>query len=74
MNTIGCKYTTIDNEARELFNNYRREITSCSRVFYNILKDEPKLKSQFEYQKKGSVLLDAFSRLNNVELINSYLM
>jgi hypothetical protein len=44
MNTIGFKYTT-DDEARELFNNYRREITSCSRVFYNILKKEPKLKS-----------------------------
>lgn len=73
MNTISFKYTT-DEEARELFNNYRREITSCSRVFYNILKDEPKLKSQFEYQKKGSIILDAFSRLNNVKLINSHLM
>ena len=73
MNTIGFKYTT-DDGARELFNNYRREITSCSRVFYNILKDEPKLKSQFDYQKKGSVLLNSLSRLNNVELINSYLM
>lgn len=73
MNTIGFKYTT-DDEARELLSNYRREITSCSRTFYNTLKKEPELRSQFEYQKKGSVLIDAFSKLNNVELVNSYMM
>ncbi len=73
MNTIVLKYET-DEKTAELFNNYRRQFTSCSRVFYNILKNEPELKSQFEYQKKGSVLVNTFSKLNNVELINSYMM
>lgn len=56
MNTLSISYNTSESSAM-LLKDYRRQQTSVRRVFYNMLKDEEELNTQFDYQKKDSILI-----------------
>lgn len=77
MDTLNIRYTT-NEESRQAIWQYHRQVTSCNRVFYNMMtldkESEDGLQSQYSYQQKDSSVMQKFRQMNNVELINSHLL
>ena len=62
MVTLDIRYNTNDDGQQAIW-QYRRQITSCNRVFYNMMtedKERDEFQSQFNYQKKDSLLMQKF--------------
>ena len=76
MVTLDIRYKTNEDGQQAIW-QYRRQVTSCNRVFYNMMtedKTRDEFLSQYSYQKKDSSLMKRFIEMNNVELVNSYLV
>ena len=73
MITLKIKYNTTE-ENLLLIKKYQQQYSNCLHVFYNLLKRENNIKSYTYYFKNDSILLNKLNTLNNVELLNYWLV
>lgn len=71
MITIKLKYKATDNN---VITNYIKQYNSCVHIFYNLLQKETSLLPLNKYITNNSVCIQKFKQLNNVDLINSWLL
>ena len=64
----------IKHEYNEEILNYQREYSSLFHSAFEYLKNETKLDSLFNYEKGSSSLIKYLKSLNNIELMNSWLI
>ena len=71
MLTYKIKIEFMNHDDYQLVDKFQQQYSSCLHVFYRLLCQESKLKSEFDYLSNTSILSQKLKELNNVELMQS---